>query len=91
MTQRLTACRAARLSLCIGCAGAKFTLEKDAEGVSVNCDGQLFTRYIIKSGTKPILWPIVGPTGKEMTRGYPMRDRPRVRDERSRPSTFPVV
>ena len=73
MTQRLTA---AALLVCV-CAsaaqGAKFTLEKDTEGVSVNCDGQLFTRYIIKSGTKPILWPIVGPTGKEMTRGYPMR------------------
>ncbi len=74
MTQRLTA---AALLVCV-CASAaqaaKFTLEKDTEGVSVNCDGQLFTRYIIKSGTKPILWPIVGPTGKEMTRGYPMRD-----------------
>lgn len=52
---------------------AKFTLEKSDEGVTVKCDGQLFTQYLVKSGTKPILWPIVGPTGKEMTRGYPMR------------------
>jgi hypothetical protein len=73
MPQHFTA---AALLVC-ACAsvaqGAKFTLEKDAQGVSVNCDGQLFTRYVIKSGAKPILWPIVGPTGKEMTRGYPMR------------------
>ena len=53
---------------------AKFTLEKDDQGVTVNCDGEFFTRYIEKSGVKPILWPIVGPTGKEMTRGYPMRE-----------------
>ena len=52
---------------------AEFTLEKDDQGVTVKCDGQFFTRYLKKSGAKPILWPIVGPTGKEMTRGYPMR------------------
>lgn len=50
-----------------------FTVEKTDEGVTVKVDGKLMTRYIIKSGAKPILWPIVGPTGKEMTRGYPMR------------------
>ena len=42
----------------------------------VKIDGQLFTEYLVKSGTKPILWPIIGPTGKPMTRDYPMRDRP---------------
>lgn len=51
----------------------EFTLEQDDQGVTVNLDGQLFTRYLIKSGAKPILWPIIGPTGKEMTRAYPMR------------------
>jgi hypothetical protein len=74
MTRHVTA---AALLVCLYASlaqGAKFTLEKDATGVSVNCDGQLFTRYVMKSGTKPILWPIIGPTGKEMTRGYPMRD-----------------
>ncbi len=53
---------------------AQFTLEKDDAGVTVKCDGQFMTRYIQKSGAKPILWPIVGPSGKEMTRGYPMRE-----------------
>lgn len=53
---------------------ADLTVEKDAEGVTVKIDGQLFTRYLIKVGTKPILWPIVGPTGKEMTRAWPMRE-----------------
>lgn len=55
-------------------AGAQFEVSQDADGVAVKVDGQLMTRYVLKSGPKPILWPLIGPTGKEMTRGYPMRD-----------------
>jgi hypothetical protein len=67
------------LVVVLGCSvsalsAAELTLVRDADGVTVLCDGKPFTRYVAKSGTKPILWPIVGPTGKEMTRGYPMRD-----------------
>ncbi len=49
------------------------TLMQESDGVAVQIDGQLFTKYITRSGAKPILWPIVGPTGNEMTRAYPMR------------------
>lgn len=52
----------------------RFTLEPSEQGITVRVGGELFARYHIQSGTKPILWPIIGPTGKEMTRGYPMRD-----------------
>ncbi|MBM4088878.1 MAG: hypothetical protein FJ276_05520 [Planctomycetes bacterium] len=52
---------------------AQFTVEQDEHGVTVRQDGQLFARYLVKSGTKPIVWPLIGPSGKEMTRGYPMR------------------
>ena len=48
-------------------------LERDADGVTVQRNGKLFTRYLIKSGTKPILWPIIGPFGDEITRQHPMR------------------
>ena len=48
-------------------------MEKTDEGVTVNLNGKLLTRYLTLSGTKPILWPLIGPTGKEMTRGYPMQ------------------
>ncbi len=68
---------AASVLLCLASAplnAAQFSLEKDDQGVTVKCDGKLFTRYLKKSGAKPILWPVLGPTGKEMTRGYPMRD-----------------
>ena len=49
-----------------------FSTEKSAAGVVVKYDGKPFTEYVILSQNKPILWPILGPTGKEMTRRYPM-------------------
>jgi hypothetical protein len=53
---------------------AEITLQRDDEGITVQVDGQLFTRYLFHSGAKPVLWPVIGPTGKEMTRAYPLRD-----------------
>src|SRR5438128_1172909 len=53
-------------------SAATFTAEKTDRGVTVKIDGELFTEYLIRSGTKPILWPIIGPTGKPMTRSWPM-------------------
>jgi hypothetical protein len=60
--------------LCNPVQAQQFTLEKKDDGITVNVDGKLFTRYLVQSGAKPILWPVVGPTGKEMTRAYPMRE-----------------
>src|SRR5262245_38652184 len=51
---------------------AEFTVEKTDKGVTVKLDGQLFTEYLTKSGSKPALWPIIGPTGKPITRPWPM-------------------
>lgn len=68
--------------ICVACLVAmtplsvnavEFTVKKGDDGVTVNVDGQLMTRYLTQSAPKPILFPLVGPTGKEMTRGYPMR------------------
>jgi Family of unknown function (DUF6807) len=53
-------------------AAEKFTVEKDDEGVTVNLDGKLFTKYLVRTGKKPALWPVIGPTGKAMTRPWPM-------------------
>lgn len=60
--------------LCGFSTAAEFTLTKEDDGVTAKYDGKLFTRYLMKSGAKPVLWPIIGPTGKEMTRAYPMTD-----------------
>jgi hypothetical protein len=53
---------------------AEITAERTKNGAVVKIDGQMFTEYLTQSGNKPILWPILGPTGKPMTRDYPMRD-----------------
>jgi hypothetical protein len=52
-----------------------FTVKKTKDGVTVKYDGKLFTRYIIGQSNKPFLWPVIGPSGAEMTRAYPMEKR----------------
>lgn len=57
-------------------ADGKITLEqrdKDIHGVAVLVDGKLFADYVVGNAPKPVVWPIVGPTGKEMTRAYSMK------------------
>ncbi|MCS5584787.1 MAG: PmoA family protein [Pseudomonadales bacterium] len=51
-----------------------FQIAKTDSGVEVTRNGKMMTRYLIKSGAKPILWPLIGPYGNEITRAYPMRD-----------------
>jgi hypothetical protein len=51
---------------------AEVTAERDGEEVAIKIDGQLFTRYIPNFNGTPILWPVIGPTGKPVTRAYPM-------------------
>ncbi len=47
--------------------------ESDGKAV-VKIDGAPFTEYVFTGHTKPILYPVVGPTGVEMTRSYPMKE-----------------
>jgi len=51
-------------------------VKKTDSSVEVTLDGQPFATYIFNSGFKPIIWPVIGPTGKEMTRAWPMRQLP---------------
>lgn len=51
---------------------ADFSLHEEEDGMTVNLDGELFTRYLTRSHTRPVLWPVIGPTGDRMTRGYPL-------------------
>lgn len=57
-------------------SAAKFTLKRQREDVQVEIDGKPFTTYRTATGPKPILWPVIGPTGSEMTRAFPMKDVP---------------
>ena len=52
-----------------------FAVEKTKAGVTVKYDGKLFTRYVIGQSNKPFLWPVIGPSGDEMTRAFPMEKR----------------
>ena len=55
---------------------AELTAEKTEHGVTIKVGDQLFAEYLTRSGAKPIVWPIIGPTGKAMTRAYPMESVP---------------
>ena len=48
------------------------TKSKDGKKVVIQIDGKPFAEYLTCSGLKPCVWPIIGPTGKPMTRAYPM-------------------
>jgi hypothetical protein len=53
-------------------ARAAITAERSDRGAIVKIDGQLFAEYLTHEGHQPAVWPIIGPTGKPMTRQYPM-------------------
>lgn len=53
---------------------AEVTLSQDSDGITVNIDGKVFTRYLKKSERRPVLWPVIGPTGKPITRAYPVAE-----------------
>jgi len=55
-------------------ARAEVGMKETDKGIEVTLDGKPFTTYIFNAGFKPILWPVIGPTGKEMTRAWPMRE-----------------
>jgi hypothetical protein len=54
----------------------KLSFSEEADGITLNIDGQLFIRYLVKSGNRPVLWPVIGPTGDPMTRAYPVGPGP---------------
>lgn len=65
---------AASLLLASFASAAQFTVEKTASGGAVvKVDGQVFAEYIVDQANKPYLAPVFGPTGKQMTRNYPMK------------------
>ena len=63
------------LSLPLFCNAASFSVEQDEEAVTIQLDGELFTRYVLGGeGNKPYFWPLLGPGGVPMTRNYPMKN-----------------
>ena len=64
-----------------GFAAAEVTAERSAEGVAIKVDGKPFAEYRTDFAGTPIVWPIIGPTGKAMTRAYPMGEAPGERED----------
>lgn len=59
---------------------ADVTADRTDDRVIVKIDGQPFAEYRTTTGQTPalgpIVWPIIGPTGKPMTRAYSMAEGP---------------
>jgi hypothetical protein len=53
-------------------AAVPVTINPSDVGAIILADGQPFAEYRKRSGFQPAIWPIIGPTDKEMTRSYPV-------------------
>lgn len=51
-----------------------FSISCEASKVTINYAGKLVTNYRFRDDAagKPYFWPVIGPTGKSMTRAFPM-------------------
>ena len=56
-------------------AAGEFSLRKTEKGYDIVIGGQPFAGYVTDEKGTPIIWPIVGPTGKKMSRDFPMIER----------------
>lgn len=61
--------------LTLPAAEVPVTLEKTPSGGAlIQAGGRPFATYVVDQGNKPYLWPVYGPSGKAMTRAYPMAE-----------------
>ncbi|QDV25219.1 DUF6807 domain-containing protein [Aureliella helgolandensis] len=67
---------AACLLLCTAGLHAEegFSISCKASKVTISYNGELVTNYLFRDSDarKPYFWPVIGPTGKSMTRAFPM-------------------
>ncbi len=77
---KLIACLLAFMALAAfarAAPSADMSLERTDDGVTVELDGKPFTRYLFKGDQKPVLYPVIGPTGHPLTRPpEKVRDHP---------------
>ena len=53
-------------------AASGVQIEQQGGALAVKIDDELFFRYVYEAEHKPYCWPIIGPTGKRITRAFPM-------------------
>ncbi len=56
--------------------GKGLAVRPHAANLIVNLDGKLLSEYRLDSGSKPIFFPLIGPTGDSYTRAYPTENVP---------------
>ena len=54
-------------------AAQTVTIKQSDDRLSVVIDGELFTEYIFRGHSRPVLFPIIGPHGLGMTRSFPIK------------------
>jgi hypothetical protein len=59
--------------LMAGLSAQELALKQTDTGYEIQIGDKLFAGYITDLNGTPIVYPIVGPTGKNMTRDYPMK------------------
>ncbi|MEM7013387.1 MAG: PmoA family protein [Verrucomicrobiota bacterium] len=47
----------------------------DDPAMAILCDGELITKYHYQDVPRPFFYPLIGPHGEELTRGYPMNPK----------------
>jgi hypothetical protein len=55
-------------------SGSPARWAEDAESISLMRGDELLFRYVFRSGNKPIIYPLLGPSGQAMSRDYPMKE-----------------
>jgi hypothetical protein len=58
----------------VSASAVELTAERTESGVRVLIDGQVFTEYWGKGAQRPYLYPIIGPSGANLARPYPMEE-----------------
>jgi hypothetical protein len=53
-------------------AAAEVTITRNDQGAVIKIGDQLFAEYLTHSGTKPVVWPLLGPGQIALTRSYPL-------------------
>ncbi len=66
---------AALIGVCGRLAAGDVTLTQEESGLRVDIGGRLFTRYVISGEQRPHLYPVIGPSGAELTRALPFTDK----------------
>lgn len=55
--------------------GQETEIKTTDSGATITVDGVPFASYLLHSGHQPVIWPILGPDGRAMTRQYPLGEK----------------